>query len=289
MISWQDAQTLLAVAEHKSFSAAARHLGLGQATISRRIQRLENTLKQQLFIRAREGAIPTQTALSLIPAAEQMAKWAAEFDRVIQGEQQLASGTVKIAAPPGIAVEQLAPFAMMLKKLYPDITLEVLASIDHVDLARGVADLAIRSLPPSEPELVALFEATNQPAVYASRAYVANLPSPCRWSDISWVTWAKPYDQVAPRPMLEKLIENFQPVFTSDDYLAQKAAVKAGLGAMIMGEPLAFEEHDLVAIGVGVVLPPSKFYLVCAKSMQQVPRVSAVAEQLITMMENRHS
>jgi DNA-binding transcriptional LysR family regulator len=118
-ISWEDAQTFLAVIEHSSFSAAARAMGLGQPTISRRVADLERRVSQQLFVRGKQGAEPTTAALSLLPAAEQMAKWAAEFDRMAKSHEILVSGTVRIAAPPGIAVEQLAPFAALLRQLEP--------------------------------------------------------------------------------------------------------------------------------------------------------------------------
>ena len=183
-LSWDDAQTFLAVAEHHSFSAAARALGVGQPTISRRIQNLEYSLQQQLFERGKHGAVPTEAAQRLFPAAEQMAKWAAEFDRSAQGAQDSISGTVKIAAPPGIAVAQLAPLAAQLQLTEPDITLEILSAIDHVDLTRGSADIALRTQPPNEPELVSLQTVTSQPGVYASRAYADSVAQPCHWQDL---------------------------------------------------------------------------------------------------------
>ena len=286
-LSWEDAQTFLTVVEQQSFSAAARILGLGQPTISRRIKNLEANLQQQLFVRGKHGALPTDAATKLLPAAEQMARWATEFDRTARGSEQQAAGIVRIAAPPGIAVEQLAPFAATLKRQEPEITLEILAAVDHVDLTRGNADIAIRSQPPHEPELIALHEAKNHISVYASKSYAEKLQQPCRWQDLDWITWAGQYKNVSPRPMLEKLIPNFKPVFTSDDYLVQKAAAKAGLGAFIMATPTNFESNDLVEIeiDIGVQLPSSSLYFVCAKSMQQVPRVRVVMRRLIEAMD----
>lgn len=40
-LNWEDIRLFVAVAELGSFSAAARHLGLGQPTLSRRIAELE--------------------------------------------------------------------------------------------------------------------------------------------------------------------------------------------------------------------------------------------------------
>ena len=74
-ISWEDAQSFLAVAEQRSFSAAARHLQLGQPTISRRIADLEQRLGSRLFRRGKQGAVLTDSGARLLPAAEQMARW----------------------------------------------------------------------------------------------------------------------------------------------------------------------------------------------------------------------
>ena len=132
-LSWEDAQTFLAVIEHTSFSAAARSLGVGQPTISRRIKNLEEMLSEQLYIRGKYGAEPTDAAHHLKPAAAQMAKWAAEFGRLALHRDNELSGVVKIAAPPGVSVELLAPFAYMLKLLEPGIRLEILSSVYHVN------------------------------------------------------------------------------------------------------------------------------------------------------------
>jgi DNA-binding transcriptional LysR family regulator len=289
-LSWEDARVFLAVAEHRSFSAAAKALGVAQPTISRHIQQLETMLEQQLFERGKHGASATEAATKLLPAAEQMAKWAAEFNRQALGVGNAISGVVKIAASPGVAVEQLGPFAARLLAVEPDITLEVSSSIEHIDLTRGDADIAIRTQYPKESELVVMHTAHSQPIVVSSKAYADTLKQPCSWRDLKWVTWSSPYLNVTPRPILEKLIPNFEPVFSSDDYLAQKAAVICGVGAMIIGKPIGFDlpnfiRSELVEIDIGVTIPRAEFYIVCAKSMQQVPRVRVVIERLIEALE----
>tara|TARA_R110002072_G_scaffold31735_12_gene97631 strand:- start:2913 stop:3782 length:870 start_codon:yes stop_codon:yes gene_type:complete len=280
-ISWEDAQTFLAVIESGSFSAAGKALNLGQPTISRRIIKLERRLSEQLFIRGKHGAERTSAADRLLPAAQQMAKWATEFDHAAKGGENQIAGVVKIAAPPGVAVEQIAPFAAHLMKVLPDIRLEVLSSIDHVDLTRGAADIAIRTQKPTEPELIALHEFQSQPAVYGAPAYVEKLRQPCVWADLDWVTWAGRYQSVTPRPMLEKLIPEFQPMLASDDYLVQKAAVRAGVGVMICSRSSSDEIGTLVEVDVGVILPQSAFYIVCARSVQHVPRIKRVIEAMV--------
>lgn len=294
-ISWDDAQTFLAIAEGGSISAGAVRLGLGQPTVSRRVAQLEARLGCALFTRGKQGVALTEAGARLLPAAEQMARWASEFGRLASGAEVHAAGVVRIAAPPGIAVDLLAPLAAALATTHPTIHLEVLASIDYIDLTRGEADLAIRTRVPTEPELMTLAKGSSAIGVFAARRYVERLRSkldrdlrevPVRLDELDWITWARPFENVAPRPMLERAIPDFEPVFASDNYLVLRSAVAAGLGAMILDTRGAADQQPeaLVGIDLGFSLPPNEFYLVCAKSMQFVPRVRVVADQIIQVV-----
>lgn len=288
-VSWEDAQTFLAVAEQQSFSGAARHLGLGQPTISRRVAALEKRTGSQLFRRGKRGAELTEAGARLLPAAEQMARWAGEFGRLARGAEETVAGTVRIAAPPALAVDFLGPLAARARERLPEIRLEVLASIEHIDLTRGTADLALRTRNPHEPELTSLASMPIPLGVFGARAYVARLAGRksggVALADLDWITWAFPFEHVPPRPMLERAIPGFAPAFASDSYLVQRSALTAGLGAMILERPVpgaraAPSGADLLEIDIGVSLPPGELHLVCAKSMRFVPRVRAVVELL---------
>jgi hypothetical protein len=51
--------------------------------------------------------------------------------------------------------------------------------------------------------------------------------------------------------------------------------------------PLAQNDElvELVQLNLGIELPRGEFHLVCAKSMQYVPRVKGVADLLIEQLE----
>ena len=297
--SWEDAQTFLAVAEKRSFSAASGFLGVGQPTISRRIAALERRLGCQLFTRGKRGTELTDAGARLLPAAEQMARWAGEFGRLAQGAEESPTGIVRIAAPPGLAVEVLAPLAAIAREKLPEIRLEVLASVDYVDLSRGGADLAIRTRETHEPELATIHSVELEIGIFASVEYKARLVERLRADgrvdptfrieDLDWITWSFPYEQVAPRPMLERAIPDFSPAFASDNYLVLKSALAAGLGVMVLEKQSSansFASDELVEIDLGFSLPPSEYHLICAKSMRYVPRVRAVIELLIERLND---
>ena len=87
--------------------------------------------------------------------------------------------------------------------------------------------------------------------------------------------------------MLERAIPDFVPAFASDNYLVQRSALHAGVGAMIIERP--FEPRDpalrapaseLVEIDVGFELPSGELHLVCAHSMRFVPRIRVMIDLL---------
>lgn len=300
--SWEDAETFLAVAEKHSFSSAAGLLGVGQPTISRRIAAFEGRLGCQLFTRGKRGTELTDAGARLLPAAEQMARWAGEFRRLAQGAEERPTGTVRIAAPPGLAVEVLAPLAAIARDRLPEIRLEVLASVDYIDLSRGGADLAIRTRETHEPELTTIHSIEFEIGLFATVEYKTRLvdrlgaagraDSTFRIEDLDWITWSFPYEEVAPRPMLERAIPDFTPAFASDNYLVLKSALAAGMGVMVLekhpsANPLA--SAQLVEIDLGFSLPSSAYYLICAKSMRWVPRVRAVTDLLIEQLRGGES
>jgi len=281
-ISWDDAQIFLAVAEAGSFSEAARLLRQSQPTVSRRIAELEYRLGLSLFHRGRRGADLTDDGARLLPSAQQMARWATEFEHAVAAREQQVRGRVRLAAAPGVAYDFLVPFSANLRTRHPDLQLEILASVDYVDLTRGDADLALRSRPPQDPALVQLAELAVPVSVFATPAYAATLPARPTPADVGWICWAHPYRHMTPNPELEALIPDFAPAFASDSYLIQHRACLLGLGAMFLPKithPL-FPDPGLVELSLD--LPPitGAVYLVCARSAEHIPRIRAVATAL---------
>src|SRR5262245_15240236 len=135
-IQWDQVQLLLAIAETKSVTAAAKHLHITQPTASRRLSQLESALGERLFVRSVQGAVPTDFGERMLGPARRMAEWAGEVDRAAARAETSPRGVVRITAPPGVAFEFLAPFAAWLKTQLPDVRLEVISSIQYLDLVR---------------------------------------------------------------------------------------------------------------------------------------------------------
>lgn len=281
-ISWDDARLFLAVAETGSFSAAATSLNLGQPTVSRRIGNLELDLGLALFHRGRRGTELTEDGARLVPHVRQMARWAAEFEAEVSTTESTAAGKVTVAAPPGVGTDIVVPFALSLRETHPELTIELLASIEYLDLTRGDADLAFRSKPSDDPALVTLATYEAQVAPMCAREYATSLPEDPTLPEIDWICWGRPYQHLTPRPELEELIPGFEPVFASDDYLLQLQACEAGIGAMFLprNDDRLFKQRELVELELDLPEIIGRMHLVCARSMRYVPRIVAVLDAL---------
>jgi DNA-binding transcriptional LysR family regulator len=285
---WDDVRLFLAVVEAKSLSGAARLLGVGQPTMSRRIADLEERLGYELFRRAASGVALTPEAERLVAPARKMAEWAGEISRTAAQREGAPEGLVRITAPPGLAFDFLAPFAAWLREKHPEIRLQVLSSIAYVDLVRGDADLAIRMRGSTSPDLKVVTRIEHENAAFASRAYVSRLPRRYTFKDVAWIAWAPPFEQVPPNPQLEALIPDFQPVFQSDNFLVQLRAAYAGIGAMILGKMLHRFTRVSELAQLELDLGPysrSSTYLVCPRTALDIPRIRLVAELLGAELE----
>lgn len=279
-IAWEDVQLFLAIAETGSLSAAAKKLRVGQPTMSRRLAELEYQLGYPLFRRTASGATLTSAAERLVEPAKKMAEWAGEVTRAASKAESAPRGVVRLTAPPGVAFDLAAPFAASLREKHPQLRLEVLSSIHFLDLARGEADLALRSRAPSQNDLVVVEKIEHENAVFVSREYRAKLPKKPGLAELRWIAWAPPYEDLPPNPQLHAWVPNFQPAFTTDNFLVMMRAAEEGVGAMVLGKVKHRYSRDLL-VPLDLDLGPyakSALYLVCAKSALDIPRVRIVAE-----------
>ncbi|NIF66880.1 LysR family transcriptional regulator, partial [Burkholderia sp. Cy-647] len=78
---WEDIRVFVALARHGSLSAAARALSVSHATISRRIQSLEQALGERLVERRPDGYVLTPAGTRTLGSASEMEAAAAQLGR----------------------------------------------------------------------------------------------------------------------------------------------------------------------------------------------------------------
>lgn len=287
-ISWDDARLFLAVAETGSVSGAARRLMLGQPTVTRRLAALEYQVGTPLFRRSVEGASLTTVGERLVPSARKMAEWAGELQRAVEASDGSPRGLVKVTASPFVSFDFVAPFAGLVAKKHPGLRLEVISSIQYLDLVRGEADIALRGKAPANPDLTVVHTLEVDNAVFVSRELKARLPKRPKLNEIPFCAWSPPYDMIPPNPQLQAAIPNFEPAFTADHFLIMLAAANAGVGAMFLGRVQHRFSKDSPLVPLDLDLGPhakQELHLVCPKSALDIPRVRRVVEMLVAELK----
>lgn len=148
LFDWHLLPTLLAIADHGSLLAAARHLGLSQPTVGRQLAELERQWGAVLFERTARGLQATASAHQLLPHARRMAEEAASLERALQQSHTEVAGSVRISASQPVACMLLPPVVAQLQATLPDIQIELVADNAVSNLLEREADIALRMVRP---------------------------------------------------------------------------------------------------------------------------------------------
>ena len=85
-MNWDDTRIFLALTRAPSLRAAARSLGVDQATVGRRLNALEAELGAKLFLRAKDGYLLTAAGETALGAARRMESAALDLRTRIEGQ-----------------------------------------------------------------------------------------------------------------------------------------------------------------------------------------------------------
>ena len=176
-------RTFLAVAEEKSFSAAAQRLHITQPAISKRIQSLENHLGANLFDRIGKRVYLTEAGNLLIERAETMLRLAKDTEKEIFNLNDTISGRLNLATSHHIGLHRLAPVLKEFSKRYPAVQLDIQfedSEVAYQMVRSGQVELAVVTLNPDRTDLDADLIATavwHDPLVFVSSVAKSNAAS----------------------------------------------------------------------------------------------------------------
>ena len=179
---WDDVRFFLAVSREGSLSGAARALGVDHVTVGRRIALLEQQLSAKLLNRTPDGLTTTSAGQAILRQCEAMEGAALSLERLVEGHDTRAAGLVRVTANDWLTYSFIVPSIASLRERYPELQIDLLASIRILDIARREADLAVRVMfaRPTDPRLVCRRLGDIGYALYASRQYLARHGTPQR-------------------------------------------------------------------------------------------------------------
>jgi len=166
-----DLRAFVAVAELGSFVRAAKALNLSQPALSRRIQKLEESLGTPLLERSTRHVALTMVGRDFLPKLRRLLD---EFESSVLSIRDLGArsgGVISIAAVPTTVFYFLPNAIARFSKAWPRIRIRILdvgANEALEAVARGDADFGINFLGTSHPDME-FIRLTDDPFVLACR------------------------------------------------------------------------------------------------------------------------
>ncbi|MFI0471863.1 LysR family transcriptional regulator [Halomonas sp. HMF6819] len=281
---WDDTRAFLAVARHGTLSGAAGALGLGIATLSRRIERLESSLEVALFIRLQSGYRLTEAGTALVENAEAMEAAAAAI-AFGAGQMRLPTGRVRLATAENLATELVLPALPELYRRYPGLTLELVTDITTVNLHRRDADLALRMVRPTRGNVTLRRLGTLGYGAYASAGYTARREASADFDEDAIIGWSEEYAHLPAAKWCEAVLKGRAPVLTTTSVATQVAAAQAGIGVAALPHLVA-QRAGLACLSIDIdVAQP--IYLVSQADIASSMRIRAVVDFLAELV-SRH-
>lgn len=169
----------LAVAEERSFTRAAKRLGVSPSALSHAIRGLEEQIGVRLLARTTRSVAPTDAGEQLIASLRPaLGDIRAVLDR-ISGLRERPAGRVRLLVPRLAAAMVLAPKLAQFARAYPDVVLDVTTDDSPLDLVAGRFDAGIHLGEFIERDMIAVrVSRDHRPAIVGSPRYFESHPKP---------------------------------------------------------------------------------------------------------------
>jgi len=280
---WNQARAFLATAETGSLSAAARALRLTQPTLSRQVAALEEKLGVTLFERVGKTLVLTDAGLDLLDHVKAMGEAAGRVSLAASGQSQAIEGKVRITGSDQLCAFFLPPILKRIRREAPGIRIEVVVANDLRDLRHREADIAIRHVEPTQPDLIAKRGKDRTGHFYAMSAYLDRVGRPKTVEELSQMDFIG-YDDI-PR-MIEYLgrlglsltERNF--VVTASDGIVVHKLLQEEFGVTALSQQLADMTPGLEAILPDQIAVPIPVWLVTHRELHTSRRIRVVFDLL---------
>ena len=182
---WDGISEFVYVAEHESFTRAAKELGISTAQVSRQISALEKRLNVKLLYRTTRKVSLTEEGRVFYQHCRGVLDGLDAAEQAVSNLQSKPQGRIKLTAPVTYGEQQLLPLVNDFMVQYSDIEVTAFLSNQKIDLIDGGYDLAIRIGKLSDSTMMAKKLSRRTNFVCAAPAYLEKYGTPRSLSDLS--------------------------------------------------------------------------------------------------------
>jgi DNA-binding transcriptional LysR family regulator len=175
----------VAVAEHRSFTRAATHLGISTPSLSQAIRRLEEQFGVRLLNRTTRSVALTEAGEQLLGHLNPVLAGVENAIDAVNEFRDKPSGTLRLTVHPVAAVAMLAPLVGRFTEEFPEICLDISVDVEQKDIVSDRYDAGIQSGNEIAQDMIAVPVGGNVDlCVVASPDYLARTGTPSAPDDL---------------------------------------------------------------------------------------------------------
>lgn len=178
-------QVFLAVARHRSFSGAAREMGVSTSAVSQAVRQLEAALRVVLLTRTTRSVSTTDAGRRLLESAGPALAQASAALADVSARPGEAVGRLRLTVPRIALARVLLPVIPELRRRHPRIELEVTVDDRFVDIVAEGYDAGVRLSEAIERDMVQLrLTGAFRFVVVGAPSYLERHGTPARPEDL---------------------------------------------------------------------------------------------------------
>lgn len=175
----------LAVARSRSFTAAAKALGVSPTAISKTIRALESRYQTKLFQRTTRRVRLTEAGEALFQQLDRAADEIGDALQTLSDAQSVPTGTLRLTVPRTSLRYAIEPLIKRFQHLYPKVVLDISLNDTLVDLIADGFDAGVRLGQSIDKDMIAVrLTPPGQWAIAASPQYLAEAGRPDHLEDL---------------------------------------------------------------------------------------------------------
>ena len=219
----------LAVAQERSFTKAAKRLGVSPSAMSHAIRGLEEDLGVRLLSRTTRSVAPTEAGERLLTRVRPALTDVQEALDQLSGLRDKPAGRLRLLVPRVAGTELLAPKLAQFTRDYPDVVLDITSDDTRLDIVAGGFDAGIHFGEYIQKDMIAVrVSKDHRAAIVGSPAYFNSHPRP-----------------KAPRDLLRQRCINFRHGHGGDVYRWEFEKSRKSLSVAVNG-PLIVDDVEIV-------------------------------------------
>jgi DNA-binding transcriptional LysR family regulator len=185
MVDLNEVYVFVKVVEAGSFVGASKHLNMPSTTVSRKVQKLEETLGVRLLQRSTRKLYLTDIGRHYFENCQQSLVGIEEANDLASQSRAMPTGVLRITSPTDFAVNYLQTWISDFLALYPDVQIELEVTDRYVDIIEERIDIAFRSGELKDSSLIARRIGPKQSVFCASPEYIAKAGKPNTPEDLT--------------------------------------------------------------------------------------------------------